>query len=865
MSEPISILDVIKRGGFEASLITTFNATLPFYEEVVLRKLVGAGCRHNVVLMDRSQCSISWASEATRPRLAGHAYTLLPIGAPGAFHPKLCILVGPKKASILIGSHNLSLSGFGYNREVTNWIEVAGAKDAEGTALLAEAWRMASQWIEMERGKSGDALLEAALGLSNFVSPLITNAGASKFAFALAQSPGGTSLIDQLAERIAPNITRIGVIGAFFDKGLAFIDEIAQRWPSAELVVGIDPGSVQLSAVPTAGVARYVDASQLWPEDHGYLHAKALYYVAVDENDSAFVSGSANPSRPAWMGTPSSCNVEAVLLRIGPDAKESAEATRLDGIFKLAELDISIFDLIASRSAREIASSDSIQVPLWTGTADSDSEEIRISVRGHKVDIDRAVFLGPDMQPLEEAKSPELIGGEFVFKPDGDVARIRSCGFYSQDVLVARAMIHHSSSILANTQSSRQYQIRSALSSLGASDGDISKVIASVERVIFADDTVKGIDAALREHKQKNPGAAPAPGPESLAISVADLPKEKKKLRLLKSGDLAYLLNVLLHRLSEGLDGAPVETDASGRTEEEQVGQEDDEKQKPPESTLPATTLGDLDIAKAVAHRARTLTRRMVDQLKLAVTDEDRNTSAVLQLIAVLALLRELRHLDQTPRWKRTGQLLVEERDRRFLLDESLKYLLGSSSRLLEKIDHAVAGDTDEGVQLRVLLLWLTWDLGEELTEQISKIWELEKTEGRLRANAAFLKLIPPIALDDGARSYLEQSISRTVRQTPEAVARSQLWLDRHWRFGATWSRGFEAEKDLRVGGFCYVPGVILEPRIVLGIAGDFVEFMDYDCTRKFRADRVVAICPRTEVSYAGANIPSAAESSGYR
>ena len=96
MPDPVSILDVIKRGGYEASLITTFNATLPFYEEVLLRKLVWAGCRHNVVLMDRSQCAVSWSSEATRPRLAGHAYTLLPIGAPGAFHPKLCLLVGPK-------------------------------------------------------------------------------------------------------------------------------------------------------------------------------------------------------------------------------------------------------------------------------------------------------------------------------------------------------------------------------------------------------------------------------------------------------------------------------------------------------------------------------------------------------------------------------------------------------------------------------------------------------------------------------------------------------------------------------------------------------------------------------------------------
>jgi len=264
---------------------------------------------------------------------------------------------------------------------------------------------------------------------------------------------------------------------------------------------------------------------------------------------------------------------------------------------------------------------------------------------------------------------------------------------------------------------------------------------------------------------------------------------------------------------------------------------------------LPATTLGDLDIAKAVAQRARTLTRRMVGQLKLAATDEERNTSAVLQMIAVLALLRELRHLDQTPRWKRTRQLLVAERDRRFLLDESLKYLLGSSSRLLEKIDHAVAGDTDEGIQLRILLLWLAWDLGEELTEQISEIWELEKKESRLRANAAFLKLIPPIVSDHGARSDLEQAISRTVRRTPEAVARSQLWLDRHWKFGTEWSRGFEVGDDLRVGGVCYVPDVIREPRVVLGIAGGFVQVMDYDRIREFTADRVVPLSPQATVS----------------
>ena len=45
-TDSISILDIVKRGGYEASLITSFNATLPFYEEVVLRRLVAAGARH---------------------------------------------------------------------------------------------------------------------------------------------------------------------------------------------------------------------------------------------------------------------------------------------------------------------------------------------------------------------------------------------------------------------------------------------------------------------------------------------------------------------------------------------------------------------------------------------------------------------------------------------------------------------------------------------------------------------------------------------------------------------------------------------------------------------------------------------------
>lgn len=89
MSEGISILDEIKKGGYEASLITTFNAYLPFYEDVVLRQLIGHGVRHNILMMDAGQCALSISCHP--PKSAGRVYTLIPMKSAGTFHPKIYI------------------------------------------------------------------------------------------------------------------------------------------------------------------------------------------------------------------------------------------------------------------------------------------------------------------------------------------------------------------------------------------------------------------------------------------------------------------------------------------------------------------------------------------------------------------------------------------------------------------------------------------------------------------------------------------------------------------------------------------------------------------------------------------------------
>jgi hypothetical protein len=459
------------------------------------------------------------------------------------------------------------------------------------------------------------------------------------------------------------------------------------------------------------------------------------------------------------------------------------------------------------------------------------------------VEVDRVILFDASMETLGEIGNPQAIEDDLIIVFGDDVTCVRSGLLYANGALIARAMIHHPELVSASSQSSRQHQIRTALSGLGSSEGDISKVIASVERVIFSDEAQKEVEAVLREAKTKQPSRGKAPAPESLAVRTADLPKEKKKIRLLKSGDLAYLLDVLLHHLKEGLDRPPLGIDANGLTEEGLVGTEGGELERPTEPILPPTNLSDSDVARAVCRRARALTRRMVEQLRLASSDHARRASALLQLVAVLALVRELRHLGKTPRWKATGQLLVEEKDRRYLLDESLKYLLGSASRMLEDLDSGDV-DTEEGTQLRVLLVWLAWDLGEEVTDQIGRHWNTSEQQAKLRANAMFLRLIPPIAEDAAARAELEQSISRTLRQTPEASLRASKWLQGHLQYGAAWARGVSSVDDLQVGGYCRVPGVVEDPRVVFAVSEGQVSFWDYDRIRGFSRDRVVAVTP---------------------
>ena len=119
------------------------------------------------MLADARQCAVSLADSFSRPRRAGAEYTLVPLRSTGAFHPKILLLVGKSKGLLCVGSHNLTLTGFGHNRELTNRIEFNAKSDQAAVATAQAVWQAVTNWLQSQHDYLPAAAIEAVLSLKN--------------------------------------------------------------------------------------------------------------------------------------------------------------------------------------------------------------------------------------------------------------------------------------------------------------------------------------------------------------------------------------------------------------------------------------------------------------------------------------------------------------------------------------------------------------------------------------------------------------------------------------------------------------------------------------------------------------------------
>ena len=811
----ISIYEVLKDRKFETSLITTYNVYFPFYEDVILRRLVAGGASHNVLLMDKGQLAECLRTPSLRPRKAGYEYTLIPMDFGGAFHPKIALFGERRKGMLFVGSHNMTISGFGINRELTTRISIS-AKDKSGVADARKAYKGILKCLSSQADLPSQCL-EALQSITQF-APWLKGGGNDEgqdLQFFMTE-PDGKSLWEGIREALPEKIQRISLLSPFFDSKLTFLSSIASELQVEEIFVGIDPETVDISKQDQlSGKIRFVDASQIY-KNAGYLHAKA-YMLEDYSGGHWFISGSANASKPAWLAEPSRRNVEAVILHRSDLATAEAK--------KLGIMDISTFPEVSELQWTDISvrlqkqkESREKNVPQQiTGTAIYEDGQIYFPARLIKSASSLTVKIYDVYDDiLAEISTYEMLENKAVISvPDSvDPSRMRFVSLSTNDNQHFMFYIHHSGYIERKLVSSHHAQFRASLESLSSENPDIEKLITTVEKIIF--ENPPEIPQNLRKEKAITAGTSKADNDseepkeiESLAIHLEETAVQKKRIRLMRSGDLGHLLDVLIHHLGIGIEKSRVvakdTTDHLGRSEEEQVGMDDDDREEQPIKIEPT------QIIKICHSKVRSLVNKMLKQLEKAANNTESDpVLPVVQLVAVLALLRELRLLDNKADWIPSGATLFPEKDRETLLLGSVKFLFGVSFHLLENaLRELIDEPKDEISRLHGLLLWLARDCGKDLRLKYVLGETPEQKRDRILSQYQLLCLAPATAEDDVAREEAKNSISETTK--PVYKADSTDWFQKHIRWGTELSKFTEhftklktAEREPRAGDLVY-------------------------------------------------------------
>jgi len=232
----------------------------------------------------------------------------------------------------------------------------------------------------------------------------------------------------------------------------------------------------------------------------------------------------------------------------------------------------------------------------------------------------------------------------------------------------------------------------------------------------------------------------------------------------------------------------------------------------------------------------------MLAKLEQAGETEEQGR-AIVQLIAVLSLLKELMRTEQLSRWRTARAIFVAKRDRERLLDDVTGLLFGSGKRLIQIVGGGHRAEPEEVFQLRVLLLWLAWSVNTAVPRAAFNPFSALDDRKALRAMVLFLELAPCVAVEDEARELLQRHIGATYRPTPEAAAQAQEWLRATIAFGRCWSREPIEAPDIRRGGCCWV-GDCDTPRLVVHVIGDSVGLWDDARPRSIHKSWVIAVRP---------------------
>ena len=121
-NDSYSLLDILQKSvGYDIALLTTYNFDIRLFEQAILNSLFANNVRKVSVYVDAEELTKSLLS--VRTCQIGRKYMINPIRINSTFHPKVVLLLGEKKARLILSSANITTPGYTTNNEVFNFID----------------------------------------------------------------------------------------------------------------------------------------------------------------------------------------------------------------------------------------------------------------------------------------------------------------------------------------------------------------------------------------------------------------------------------------------------------------------------------------------------------------------------------------------------------------------------------------------------------------------------------------------------------------------------------------------------------------------------------------------------------------------
>lgn len=310
-TEETSILNVLgKSTDYDVALLSTYTFDPEFFEQSIMRILIHNRIRRISVFVDMKM--LTKALSSVTPFCLGKRYSVNSVIMNGAFHPKMILLLGKKRAKLIVGSANLTGSGYLMNREVFNCFEY-DENDNNHYGVIQSGIEVFKSFFEMSgsEDKITFSLMNSYKykGIVNNVVSLISNLN--------------QPVIDAIKTTVPlNNVKHINIAVPFYDESLAAIQEIKHSFNCDQLDLYIQQAKstfpVEYNQENSIITKDQIHLFQSISDDKisHYYHGKVIEFIT--DTNSYILYGSANCTSSALLRTyRSNGNVECCILAKG--------------------------------------------------------------------------------------------------------------------------------------------------------------------------------------------------------------------------------------------------------------------------------------------------------------------------------------------------------------------------------------------------------------------------------------------------------------------------------------------------------------------------------------------------------------------